>query len=77
MPSNKPWTDERGPLLSFGHLPLEGKTADWEYSGYEFLLLRSRVHGWGKVHGLHEAIFIYSVMGVVRFVVRRGCAIVL
>ena len=29
----------RTPLLSFGHLPLKGKNADWEGSGFEVFLL--------------------------------------
>ena len=34
-----------GSLLSFGHLPLKGKTQHWEYSGFEIFLLSSRVYG--------------------------------
>jgi len=41
-PPNKACT---GPLLSFGHLPLKGKTQHWEYSGFEVFLLSSRVYG--------------------------------
>jgi hypothetical protein len=35
-----------GPLLSVGHLPLQGKTPHWEYSGFEPLrvLLPNRIH---------------------------------
>ena len=38
-------TGRWGPLLSFGHLPLKGKTQHWEYSGFEVFLVSSRVYG--------------------------------
>ena len=46
------------PAPSFGHLPLEGKTADWEVFSFEFFFLIP-----GRFHGLPSASLREGLVG--------------